>query len=157
VASNSFLIIVATVALFIARAFHLKFGELLGTTAIALIFAGIGFVLDRLIDRLRRDGEGSQAGVLSLKWTPYLLFGWIVSLSLVILDVVFNFSISTPRLVFYFGGLIPSILIFSLLAAVLTVVKAKQFDGHDIAFPYAYVGVAAIVNAVMLYLFVFAL
>ena len=108
---------------------------------------------------LHCNKAGQVAGVnesLSAQWTPYLLFGWIISLIIVILDNLSNTIVYTKTFAQFFMGSVNAAIAYSVLAVIVTFVKTYKFDYKAINLPAAYAIGATLLNSVMLWLFVFA-
>jgi hypothetical protein len=151
---NSPAILVATVLIFLARALEFqKKSDILDTAALASLFGAISWGLDRIVTRLVMS---KGAAGLSVDWVPHLLFGWIVSLIIVILDNLSNTILYTKTFPQFFIGIANAVIVYSVLAVLVTFVKAKKFDHKTITLPVAYVMSAVLLNSVMLYLFIFA-
>jgi len=151
---NSPAILGATVLTFLARSLEFqKENDILGSALIAFVFGGISWGLDSFVTRLVKSGAATP---LSAQWTPHLLFGWIASLVIVILDSLSNTFVHTISFPQFFMGVVNAVIAYSGLAIIVTFVKTYKFDRGTISSPAAYVICAALLNSTMLYFFIFA-
>jgi hypothetical protein len=153
---NSPAILVSIVLIFVARAIELQGVDIdfLSCTLLVVVFAAIAYVLDQGAKKLLKSKDPTD---LSTDWMPYLLFGFIISLAILILDSLLSISpLSTWSLVSFLSPIWAAIA-YSLLATIVTLIKANKLDHRRLSHPASYLICAAVLNSVMLYVFLFVL
>jgi hypothetical protein len=151
---NAPAILVATILIFVARALEFQSeNDLFSSAFVAGVFGVITSVVDYFATRL---GKSQGAPGVSAQWAPYLLFGWIISLIIVILDILSNTFLHTKTFSEWLSGIVSGVIAYSVLAVIGTFAKAHKYDHKAINLPVAYALVAVLLNSVMLYFFIFA-
>jgi hypothetical protein len=149
---NNTAIFVAAVLIFFARTFEFQSADYSTSAFIAVIFGGISWALDNVLTRVANP-RGAVG--LSAAWTPRLLFGWIVSLIIVIADSLANTYAYTKSFPQFFASIWAAAFAYSVLAVAVTFVKTYKFNQKAIVSPVAFAIVAVLLNSLMLYVFVF--